>query len=139
MFNNITNNRGQSLVEFAIILPFFVMLLFMVVQFSLVFHDYLVLSEAAREGARLASVGKTDGEIIATAKTIVQSNAITLKLDAAGLGGLVTVTPGQPRKLGDQVTILVSAPVQTSIPFLTGYMPPNLFGKVAMRMEMDTP
>lgn len=48
--------RGQSLVEFSLILPIFLLLFFAVVDGARYVYMNSVLSQAAREGARLASV-----------------------------------------------------------------------------------
>ena len=48
--------RGQSLVEFAIVIPLFLLILFGVVDAGRYVYMSSVLSQAAREGARLAAV-----------------------------------------------------------------------------------
>ena len=48
--------RGQSIVEFAIVLPFLMLLLMGIIFFSMVFVDYLWLSDVARSAAREASL-----------------------------------------------------------------------------------
>lgn len=53
----LSREKGTSAVEFAIILPILVMLVFGIIQFGLVFNNYIALTHAAREGARLAAVG----------------------------------------------------------------------------------
>lgn len=60
---HIKNRRGQSLVELALILPIIVLLLFGTVEFGRVFHSYINITSAVREGARLGAVGRTDIEI----------------------------------------------------------------------------
>jgi hypothetical protein len=50
------NERGASLIEFALVCPLLVLLLFGIVDFGTVFGEYLELRSAAREGARLAAV-----------------------------------------------------------------------------------
>jgi len=52
------SERGQSLTEFALALPIFALLLFAVIQFGIVFNNYLTLTDAARAGARKAAVGR---------------------------------------------------------------------------------
>ncbi len=47
---------GQALVEFALVLPLFLLLLLGIVQFGTVFRDYIALTDATRVGARQASV-----------------------------------------------------------------------------------
>ncbi|MBK6561157.1 TadE/TadG family type IV pilus assembly protein [Candidatus Amarobacter glycogenicus] len=47
---------GQALVEFTMILPIFLMLLFGLVDFGRGFYTWLLITNAAREGARVAAV-----------------------------------------------------------------------------------
>ena len=50
------NERGQALVEFAIVLPMLLLLLLGIVDFARAWNVYEVLTDAAREGARIAVV-----------------------------------------------------------------------------------
>ncbi len=47
---------GQALVEFTMILPLFVLLFMGMVEFGRAFHTWLLVTNAAREGARIAAV-----------------------------------------------------------------------------------
>lgn len=47
---------GQSLVEFTMILPIFLLMLFAMVDFGRGFYTWLIVTNAAREGARVAAV-----------------------------------------------------------------------------------
>jgi len=51
-----TGDGGQSTVELALALPLVTLLLLLVVQVGLVIRDQLLVSSAAREGARAAAV-----------------------------------------------------------------------------------
>jgi len=51
------DDRGAAAVEFALVLPVLVLLLFGIIEFGLVFDAQLTITHAAREGARVASVG----------------------------------------------------------------------------------
>lgn len=51
--------RGQSLVEFALILPIFVLLLVGIFDFGRAIYAFNTINNAAREGARLAVVDQT--------------------------------------------------------------------------------
>jgi Flp pilus assembly protein TadG len=50
--------RGQAVVEFAIIMPLLALLLFAILQFGIVFNNYLTLTDAVRAGARKAAVSR---------------------------------------------------------------------------------
>jgi Flp pilus assembly protein TadG len=53
------DERGQSLVETALVLPFLLLLLMIVVDAARAFDALIVLTNAAREGARYASLEPT--------------------------------------------------------------------------------
>ena len=54
------SDRGSAAVEFALVLPLLVMLLFGIIQFGFVYNAYITVTHAAREGARMAAVGAFD-------------------------------------------------------------------------------
>jgi Flp pilus assembly protein TadG len=58
-------DRGQSIVEAAMVLPVLLLLLVVVVDASRAFDAYIVLTNAAREGARFATLANplTESEI----------------------------------------------------------------------------
>ena len=54
--------KGQSIVEFTLILPLFLLFLFGIVYFSMIFLDYMNLSTVARNSARDAAVVESSTE-----------------------------------------------------------------------------
>lgn len=44
--------EGQDLVEYALVLPLFLFLVLSIIELSILFFDYVTVSNAAREGAR---------------------------------------------------------------------------------------
>lgn len=55
---HVKNEKGQSLVEYAMVLPLLLLLIFGIIDFGRYFHAYLTVDHAGREAARAASVGK---------------------------------------------------------------------------------
>ena len=53
------DRRGQSMVEFALVLPIFVLILVGIFDFGRAIYAFNTISNAAREGARLAIVDQT--------------------------------------------------------------------------------
>ena len=51
--------KGQSMVEFALVVPFFVFIFLMISYMGLLFLDYLTFSDVARSSAREAALGGT--------------------------------------------------------------------------------
>ena len=47
--------RGQALVEFSMVMPIMLLLLFSLVDFGRAFYSWLLITNAAREGARVAA------------------------------------------------------------------------------------
>ena len=52
------NQDGQSVTEFALVLPIVAFLLFAVIQFGIVFNNWVQLTDATRAGARKAVVSR---------------------------------------------------------------------------------
>jgi Flp pilus assembly protein TadG len=50
------NQRSQALVEFALVSPIFLLILFMAIDISRLLYAYSAISSAARDGARTASL-----------------------------------------------------------------------------------
>ena len=48
----VRQERGQSVAEFALVLPLMMLVLLGIVQFGMVFKQYITLTDAVREGAQ---------------------------------------------------------------------------------------
>jgi Flp pilus assembly protein TadG len=73
------SNRGQALVEFALVAPVLLLLLFAIVDFARAWNTYQVLTDAAREGARAAVIDDPG---------IVEADVRTVIADALGRASL---------------------------------------------------
>ncbi len=70
--------KGQAIVEFALVLPLFFMFLWGIIYTGLLYRDYLTLSNLARESARAASIqGPTYYESIRTTNKNQVQNFMT--------------------------------------------------------------
>lgn len=101
------SERGAAAVEFALVLPILVLILFGVIEFGGVYNAQLMVTGAAREGAREMAVGgdPADAEATVVAAVVV-----------AGADALdVTVSPAMCAA-GSDVTVTVVY----DRPFLTG-------------------
>lgn len=130
-FPRIMNNKGQSLVETALVLPVILILLTGIIDFGLLFNNYLIVSNASREGARAAVTGKTDAQIDA----VVDNAAVSL--NPANL--TVTITPDEStgRITGDAVTVTVQYQYSMITPIIAAIVPGplNLNTSTTMRCE----
>src|SRR5438552_7215465 len=73
-------SRGQTMVEFAMIAPFLVMILLMVIDCGRAAYDYATLAGAAREGARAAITTGSNRPANNRVIGAVETNAIGLSL-----------------------------------------------------------
>ena len=110
------SERGASLVEFALVVPILLALVFGIIEFGWIFNGYITITGAAREGARLAAVG-ADIEVIEAA---VENHAITFSADQGG--SLVTQVPGYPDSIqpGGEIRVIVDGELPLLIGFLGG-------------------
>ncbi|MDQ3908229.1 MAG: pilus assembly protein [Acidobacteriota bacterium] len=65
--------------EFALVLPILALLLFAVIQFGIVFNNYVQLTDATRAGARKASVSRELADPVGTTVAAVRASAKDLK------------------------------------------------------------
>jgi Flp pilus assembly protein TadG len=94
-------DRGAAAVEFALLLPVLILLLFGIVEFGRALNAQITITQAAREGARLASLGtalatvQTKTMAAATGLTIIQANVTepngACAAGAGATGGFVIV------------------------------------------------
>jgi len=94
-------SRGQSVVEFALILPVFMLLLLVTVDFGRLFFTTIQLTNAAREGANYAATNPTDTVTI-QARVLDEAN-----VQAQGGQGAITVSTACANSFG--TTIACSA------------------------------
>jgi Flp pilus assembly protein TadG len=102
---------GQAITEFALILPVLVALLLGIIQFGIIFNNYVTITDAARAGARKAAVSRFAGDNGAAAKATVQNSAGSLDLT-----NRITVTSASNWLVpGTDVTVTVTYPYTINI------------------------
>lgn len=112
---SLRNEKGQSLVEFAILLPFLLLLLMGILEFGIMLNSYLTIHNSAREGARLGIVAGSNIEI----NQLI--NNISPNLDPKNL--IVNITPSEgSRKSGDTLTVEVIYNYQVTIPIISNIL-----------------
>ncbi|OGX61720.1 MAG: pilus assembly protein TadE [Paenibacillus sp. RIFOXYA1_FULL_44_5] len=120
--------KGQSLLEFALVLPILLLLISGILDLGRIMYAYLNLNMAAEEAVRLGGLGKTDAEITQFAQNYVHigSSPVT-----------VTITPDQTiRKSGDYVTVKLSYNLPYLTPIISNILPPpDLIVDSTIRVE----
>ena len=128
--------KGQALVEFTLLVPIFLLLLFAIVDFGMGFYSWITVTNAAREGARLGVVLATEQEI---EDRVYQ--AASLPNESTKMTVTVTNAQGQP---GESVVVQVDydydliTPLAGIVSFVSGDIlgPTLTFSSTAeMRLE----
>lgn len=105
----IRDEHGQSMTEFAVILPILVVLLFGIVQFGILFNNYVTLTDAARAGARAAAVSRQASDPVGNATAAVRSSAGDLNQSNLNVDVSSDWSPGDP------VTVTATYPYSISL------------------------
>ena len=71
--------KGASAVEFALVLPVLLAILFGIIEFGFVFNNQISLNQAVREGVRVEALETGDGE------QVTRSSFLGVTADAADL------------------------------------------------------
>ena len=128
--------KGQALVEFTLLLPIFLLLLFAIIDFGMGFYSWITITNAAREGARLGVVMATEDQI----RERVYQTA-DLPNESTQMTVTVTNAQGQP---GESVVVKVDydydliTPLAGIVSFISGNVigPTLTFSSTAeMRLE----
>lgn len=110
--NDIRDERGQTMVEFALVVPILCLVLFGVIQFGALYNDYVTLTDASRVGARKAAVSRHEADPAATAAAAARASASGL--DPAKLGVNVDVGPSGWEH-GESVTVETTYPYEIDL------------------------
>lgn len=120
--------KGQSLVEFALVLPVLALVLMGIIDLARIVSADFIVSEAARDGARYASIGSTDSQI---------GSAISSDTQVLGSGVNWYISPSPTRNSGDSTTVQVTDSVALFDPLLAAILgsPYPVQSTVTMRVE----
>ncbi|WP_246943560.1 TadE/TadG family type IV pilus assembly protein [Bacillus pinisoli] len=110
------DQKGQSLVEMALLLPVLLLILVGIIDVGRVLYSYSHLHLATQETVRLAGLGKSDQEITQFARDYLHiGDASTLQ---------VTITPNeQNRSSGEYVSVTLHYPLQLLTPIISKIIP----------------
>lgn len=124
------SQKGQAIVEMALVLPILLLIVFGIMEFGRVFNAYLVITNASREGARQGVVGGTDTQITDSVKAAAGT------LDLSKL--TVTINPtATSRVRGAQLTVQVGYSVKIYTPIISNIIgdPFPINAQTVMRVE----
>jgi TadE-like protein len=102
-------DSGQTVTEFALVLPLLAILLFGIIQFGIVFHQYVTLTDAVRAGGRQGAVARDLPNPSAIVEDRVRRSAVNL--DQSKLSVVVNSTFLR----GDDVSVTASYPYSINL------------------------
>ena len=111
------------MVEFALIMPVLCLVIFGIIQFGILYNDYISLTDATRIGARKAAVSRQTADPVGLAKTAVRNaaqdlNAADLVIDVRAAvwapGADVTVETSYPYELDIMGVVVASGLLRSS-------------------------
>ena len=120
--------RGQAMVEFALVFPVFILLVFGMIDFGFGLYSRMTVITAAREGARVAVVQPPEarvqpgyGALISGAVTSASHGlVVTTTATCVRTGGSCNFTAAANSTKGDYVVVVVHHTYQTHFPLLFG-------------------
>lgn len=118
--------RGQALVEFALVIPLFLLLMVALFDLGRAVFAYNTLTNAAREGVRLAIVNQDEDTIVARAKSqtaIVELDTPAVEVDfwETATDGTADVSApcGLPAAVGCLAVVTFEATYRPMTPFIS--------------------
>ena len=136
--NQRNRERGAYLVELAILLPLFLIILMSMIEIGLLFYNKQVVTNSSREGARYGIHHATEGEIISAVRNYCQDRLITFRTTPA----VNAAVDGELGAFGTPLTVTVSYDYNFLVPDLVGLGTDfQLSAESMMRMErpLSTP
>jgi len=125
-WKRLRGERGQGIVEFAMVLPFMALVVFVCILFGKALYAYIQVTHAANEGARLAAVNQPTGSAL--------SAFLTNEFALPGGASVAICYPTGQRKVGE--------PVQVDVYANASWVPiinlGQIKGAATMRIEQDT-
>lgn len=136
--------RGALLLEFVLILPFFLWLTFLALYYAMVAHDISALHDAVRAGSRYGAVTLVDENNTedkkATAKDTIKKYANSMLYLYDVQDENITVETGESIKIDEElgVKVTVTAPLKdaSGVPALVrDVVPESISSTLTMRLE----
>jgi Flp pilus assembly protein TadG len=138
----IRNQKGVAAVEFAIVLPVLVLLLFGTIEFGLLLYNKQVITNASREGARAGIVAPDGnglripaGTIQGVVNTYCADNLISFGATSAAPSTVTNPTNPGVQAFGTDLTVTVTYPYTFLVLNNLGFAPVNLTARTVMKYE----
>ncbi len=136
--NVVPRERGQSLVEFGLVLPIVLLMIFGIIEFGRIANGLLSANHCANELARYAIVGRTADDVIEYARSEDNTRCPTLDLNRPDAELLVDVEFPAGVGVGKLVVVQVEYPVELIFPGVRDLFEDGIYrapGRASLRME----
>lgn len=97
---------GAAAVEFALILPLFLFIVFSIIEFSIVLYNKAVITNASREAARAGVI--TNPKRTETQIKQVAENRLNNQLISFAPGNYVVTVSGENQSFGNPLTVTIN-------------------------------
>jgi Flp pilus assembly protein TadG len=138
------SERGAELIEFALVLPLLIFVIMALVDFGFLFQRFEVVTNAAREGARMAVLpGYATADVTARVQNYLTAGGVaatTSNTNVAVTDVPIAVGGGLPTMPGKRVQVTYVSPYLFIGPlagwFGGSFTTANLTGVAVMRLEL---
>ena len=134
-------NRGAAMVEFALVVPFFFMLISCIIYGAMVMHDINNLNEVTRAAARYAAVQDSGIEVKEKRDAVIEYIQKSQNLFLYKKQTEITIVTDEPVKLGKDdttgekaVKVTITAQMKDGLPTFLDSME-KISSSITMRRE----
>lgn len=128
---SLNGTGGQASLEFALIVPFIVLIILIVSHIGLFIYQKNILEQASREGARIAATTNSNRETFNCVRDFCS------ELDQDKLDISVDPEDKGSRKVGDMVTVTLSYKYSGVAKIFTVFAGKDIFIEVKSNMRME--
>ncbi|MFP3883722.1 MAG: TadE/TadG family type IV pilus assembly protein [Actinomycetota bacterium] len=124
-------DEGANLVEFALLAPLLILLLFGIIEFGWLFSQNNDVKHGAREGARAAAVNMGDFGTLVDVVCDSMDLASDVNVEFTRPGGDI----GEDGEIGDTATVAVEASPSSLSGLMDAFLPATLESMIEFRLE----
>jgi len=129
--------NGQATVEFALLLPLLLMITVLIIEVSLLFHNYLIITQVCRESARAGALGAANQEIRDKIGAVDSHLVRTYFLSGEIIEAEISILPENEadREKGKDITVTIPYRVSINIPYFGKAIGLKMIAISTMRIE----
>jgi Flp pilus assembly protein TadG len=105
---HLKNEQGQTMTEFTLVVPVLLLVLFGIIQFGIIFNNYVTLTDAARAASRKGAVSRNDPDPKGACEAA--GYAAGANLQNPGTDFVLTCTSSSGWSAGTPITVTATYP-----------------------------